>query len=161
MAFDGVRISIRDGLPKNCRFCLAAAGSRVVQGRRTRWSRSRWCWSYSRVRPSHTLRRLWFSVNEPHSLNILPFFQSFPNSAVVPIGSALLERAGTKALVAVEEDAKADPTTTSRVLRTVDSDSGSDNPNAVRLDTGAVTQNCAGDDPFPLSYTRTPLVFSR
>ena len=61
---------------------LPAAGSRVVQAWRTRWVRSRCCWSHSPVRPSHIPGRLRSSVDEPYSVSIPPCARSFQRSAV-------------------------------------------------------------------------------
>ena len=56
---------------------VAAPGFRVVEDWRARRVRSRCCLSHSPVRPSQTLGRLRFSVDEPHSLNMLPLCQTF------------------------------------------------------------------------------------
>ena len=56
-----------------------------------------------------------------------------------------------------DEEAEAAVSTTGRVLRARDANSGSNNPNAVRVDAGTVTQHLSGDDLFtPSMHSGTP-----
>ena len=61
---------------------------------------------------------------------------------VILNGTSLQE--GTR----TDEEAKAATSTTGGTVRTKDADSGSNNLNALQVETGAVTKHCTGDDLF-------------
>ena len=81
MAFDGVPTGFGDGLPEGRRWCLGrcrVSGCPGLDNALGAVEMLRVSLLQRPVRPSHTLGRLRFSVDEPYSLSIPPFCQVFP-----------------------------------------------------------------------------------